>query len=57
MGCFDPPCLICNCPPTSAMVIKENLKDINMERIDEKKEPFDIEKIYKFVEKTLHLTT
>ena len=56
MGCFDVYCLICNNPATSAIILKDYINDINNERFEEGKEPFNIDKVNKFVEKTQHLT-
>lgn len=55
MGCFDVYCLICSNPPTSAIILKDYINEINIERIETGKEPFNIKKVNEFVEKTQYL--
>ena len=57
MGCFDVYCLICNNSTNSAIILQEYFDDTNIERMEEGKDSFDIDKIKDFVKKTLHLET
>ena len=57
MGCFDVYCFICNNSTNSAIILQEYFDDTNIERMEEGKDSFDIDKIKDFVKKTLHLET
>ena len=56
MGVFDVYCLICSNPTTSAEILKNYINDINLERLEAGKKPFNIDKVNEFIEKTQHLT-